>query len=72
MKIWKRNSYEVVERPFNYDLHCFDVIGCDGEVITTIYPTTIDDMLTIIRDLDTEEDVNGWEDGTGNTIRISL
>ena len=49
MKVWKRNNYEVVERPFNYDLHCFDVIGCDGEVITTIYPATIDDMLTIIR-----------------------
>lgn len=70
MKTWMRNGYKVVERPFDYDLHVFDVIGCGGKVITTIYPATIEDMNAIIRDLDNGEDVNGWEDGNGNTIRL--
>ena len=71
MKTWKRNGYRVVERPFDYDLHVFDIIrGDDEEVITTIYPATIEDMRSIIRDLDAGADVDGWEDGNGNTIRL--
>lgn len=70
MKVWKKNSYEVVERPFDYDLHVFDIIRDDEEVIATIYPATIEDMRSIIRDLDAGADVDGWEDGNGNTIRL--
>jgi len=71
MKTWMRNGYKVVERPFDYDLHVFDIIRDDDEeVITTIYPATIEDMRSIIRDLDAGEDVDGWEDGNGNTIRL--
>ena len=71
MKIWERNGYRVVEKPFDYDLHVFDIIRSDDEeVITTIYPATIEDMRSIIRDLDAGADVDGWEDGNGNTIRL--
>ena len=72
MKTWMRNGYKVVERPFDYDLHVFDIKNDNEEVITTIYPATIEDMQSIIRDLDAGEDVDGWEDGNGNTIRINL
>ncbi len=40
------------------------------EVIATITPNTIEDMNQIIKDLDSGEEVNGWEDGMGNTIWI--
>lgn len=70
MKTWARDGYKVVEKPFDFDLHVFDVIRDDGKVISTIYPATIEDMNAIIRDLDNGEDVDGWEDGNGNTIRV--
>lgn len=68
-KVWERKGYTVEEKEFNYDLHQFVVVK-DGEVIATITPETLDDMKQIIEDLDRGEDVNGWEDGNGNTISI--
>jgi len=70
MKTWLRNGYKVVEKPFDFDLHVFDVIMDNGYFVCTIYPATIEDMDAIIRDLDNGEDVDGWEDGNGNTIRL--
>lgn len=69
LKTWERNTYTVEEREFDGDLHEFDVVK-DGEVIATINPETIEDMQAIIEDLDNGEDVDGWEDGNGNTINI--
>ena len=72
MKIWVRNGYKIIEKPFDFDLHEFDVVLDSGEVVGTITPATLDDMKTIIADLDAGEDVDGWEDGNGNTIRLSI
>ena len=69
MRTWKRNGYEVVEIEFDGDLHEFEVIK-DNEVVATISPNSIENMKAIIADLDAGEDVNGWEDGKGNTITI--
>lgn len=69
MRVWEREGYKVVEKEFDHDLHEFDVIK-DGKVIATITPGDLDDMETIVSDLDAGEDVNGWEDGNGNTIYI--
>lgn len=69
MKTWEREGYIVEEVEFDGDLHEFNVIK-NGEVIATITPADIDDMKQIIEDLDNGEDVNGWEDGMGNTIAI--
>ena len=69
MKVWEREGYIVQEVEFDGDLHEFEVVK-DGEVIATITPADIDDMNQIIADLDAGEDVNGWEDGMGNTIVI--
>lgn len=69
MKTWEREGYIVKEVEFDGDLHEFDVIKA-GEVIATITPADIDGMNRIIEDLDNGEDVNGWEDGMGNTIVI--
>ena len=69
MRTWKRNGYEVVEIEFDGDLHEFEVIK-DDEVIATITPDSIEDMESIIADLDAGKGVNGWEDGNGNTISI--
>lgn len=72
MKTWLRNGYKVCEKHFDFDLHAFDIILDNGHFICTIYPATIDDMHAIIRDLDAGADVDGWEDGNGNTIRLSI
>lgn len=69
MKTWNRKGYTVVEVKHNYDLHAFEIIQ-NKEVVATITPNTIEDMEQIIKDLDNGEDVNGWEDGMGNTISI--
>ena len=69
LKTWERNTYTVEEREFDGDIHEFDVVK-NGEVIATINPETIEDMQAIIEDLDNGEDVDGWEDGNGNTINI--
>ena len=70
MRTWKRKGYKVVEKPFNFNLREFDVIMDNGELVGTITQATLEDMETIISDLDAGEDVNGWEDGMGNTIYI--
>jgi len=67
MREWIRNGYTVEERDFNYSLHQFAVIvpGKKEQIIT---PGSIKEMNSIIADLDAGEDVDGWEDGMGNTI----
>ena len=69
MKTWLRVGYDVVEVPFDHDLHQFNVVQ-DGEVLFEINPATLEDQAQIIADLDAGHDVNGWEDGMGNTISI--
>lgn len=69
MRTWKREGYEVVEKEFDFDLHEFDIIK-NGETIATITPGNIEEMEDIITALDDGEDVDGWEDGMGNTIYI--
>ncbi|GAV11322.1 hypothetical protein [Paenibacillus sp. NAIST15-1] len=69
MKSWTRQGYRVVESELNFDLHQFEVIQ-DEKVIATIVPPDMESMEQIISDLDAGEDVNGWEDGMGNTIYI--
>ncbi|PFW93922.1 hypothetical protein [Bacillus pseudomycoides] len=71
MRTWNREGYKVVEIEFDFDLHAFEVIK-DEELIATITPNTIEDMEQIIEDLDNGEDVNGWEDGMGNTISFEV
>lgn len=69
MKKWYRNGYFVQEVSFNFALHEFQIIR-HAKVIHTITPETIEDMNRIIEALDAGEDVNGWEDGNGQTISI--
>lgn len=69
MKQWTREGYEVVEVAFDHDLHQFEVIQ-DGETLYMITPSDLDNQAQIIADLDAGEDVNGWEDGSGNTIHV--
>ncbi|HDX9614513.1 TPA: hypothetical protein ROY01_005707 [Bacillus toyonensis] len=69
MKTWNRKGYTVEEVEYNYDLHAFEIIQ-NEKVVATITPNTIEDMQQIIEDLNNGEDVNGWEDGMGNTISI--
>lgn len=70
MRVWERNGYKVVEVEFDYDLHQFEVISDNGEIIATITPPDLDNQNEIVKALDAGEDVNGWEDGMGNTISI--
>lgn len=69
MRTWERENYKVVEKAFDGDLHEFDVITEDGEE-QIITPNCIEDMENIISQLNAGEDVDGWEDGMGNTIHI--
>lgn len=69
MRVWKRNGYTVEEKEFDYDLHQFDIVK-DNKVIATITPNSIKDMQSVIEDLNEGVDVDGWEDGNGNTIII--
>lgn len=68
MKVWNRGNYTVEEVSFNHDLHAFEIT--QGDNVQTIYPGNIEDMNSIIEDLDNGEDVNGWEDGNCGTITI--
>lgn len=68
LRTWERNGYTVEMVEWDYDLKAFEVI--QGEETQTIVPTTIEDMNEIIEALDNGEDVDGWEDGNGNTILI--
>ena len=72
MRTWVRNGYKVVEVEFDYDLHQFEVISDNGEIIATITPPDLDNQNEIIKALDAGEDVEGWEDGHGNTISITI
>lgn len=67
MRKWERNGYTVEERDFDYDLHQFAVI-VEGKKEQLITPDSIESMNDIMADLDAGEDVQGWEDGCGNTI----
>lgn len=69
IRTWERKNYTVEERYFDYDLHMFVVIQEDAEN-QEIVPDSIENMNEIIHALDNGEDVNGWEDGNGNTIEI--
>lgn len=69
MKKWQRDGYTVEETAFDGDLHVFEVIK-DNEVVATITPDNINVMNVIIEDLNAGEDVNGWDDGMGNTIKV--
>lgn len=68
MKMWNRDSYTVEMIEHDADLKAFEVT--QGDNIQTIYPATIEDMEMIIAELDAGEDVDGWEDGMGNTISV--
>jgi hypothetical protein len=70
MRTWERDTYYIDEEAFDYDLHKFSVYTDDGEFIAEIYPNSIPEMEAIIDDLDNGADVDGWEDGQGNTIKI--
>ncbi|HHB3507858.1 TPA: hypothetical protein ACORDH_004992 [Bacillus cereus] len=69
MRTWEREGYKVLEVELDFDLHAFEVVKGE-EVVATITPNTIEDMNQIIEDLNKGEDVDGWEDGMGNTISI--
>jgi len=69
MKTWERKGYTVEERYFDYDLHKFVVIQEDEED-QEIVPDSLEAMAEIIHALDNGEDVDGWENGNGETIKI--
>lgn len=69
MKTWKTALVTVQEVDFDYDLHAFDVYNHAGAKLGTINPTTIEDMKSLIADLDNGACpvADGFEDGNGNT-----
>jgi hypothetical protein len=70
MKTWIRKGYKVREKEFDYDLHQYQVVRDNGEIIAIITPPDLDNQNEIIKALNAGEDVDGWEDGHGNTITI--
>jgi len=70
MRTWERTGYKVIEVEFDYDLHQFQIVRNNGEIIATITPPDLDNQNEIIKALDAGEEVDGWEDGMGNTITI--
>lgn len=69
MRNWKFESgIEVYEREFDGDLHEFKVYNGD-DLLGTINPAIIEDMESIILDLNNGHDpvAETWEDGKGNT-----
>lgn len=68
LKVWKREGYTVEMVEHDGDLKAFEVK--QGEEVQTIYPDSIEAMEQIVNDLDNGEDVDGWEDGMGNTITL--
>ena len=69
MKTWQRKGYTVEEREFDYDLLKFVVIQEDEED-QEIVPDSFEVMAEIVHALDNGEDVDGWENGNGETIKI--
>lgn len=70
MRTWTRKGYTVMELEFDHSLHQFIVMKDDGEIIATITPPDLANQKEIIKALDAGEEVDGWEDGMGNTITI--
>lgn len=70
MRVWERDGYKVVEVEFDYDLHQFEVVRDNGEIVATITPPDLNSQKEIVEALDAGEGVDGWEDGHGNTISI--
>jgi len=70
MRTWTRKDYTVREIEFDYDLHQFEVVRDNGEIVATITPADLANQKEIIEALNAGEDVDGWEDGMGNTITI--
>lgn len=70
MRTWERKGYVVEEEAFDGDLHEFNVIRDNGDLVATINPNTLENQQIIVSDLDNGEDVDGWEDGNGNTISL--
>ena len=68
MRTWERENYKVVMVEYDFDLKAFAVLQDQEEQV--IYPDDLEDMENIINDLDDGEDVDGWDDGMGNVIRI--
>lgn len=70
MKTWVRGLHFVQEVEFDGDLHEFVVVNGKDEEVARITPADLEQQEQIIADLDAGEDINGWEDGNGNTISI--
>lgn len=70
LRTWNRKGYTVEEREFDYNLHKFVVIQEDAED-QEIVPDSIEVMKEIIHALDNGEDVDGWENGNGETIKVN-
>lgn len=72
MGIWKfEDGIEVYEVDFDGDLHNFNVYNGD-DFLGTVYPASVADMNTCIKDLNEGSNpiVDGWEDGNGNTCTL--
>jgi len=67
-KAWVKDTYTVEVVDYDHELKRFEVTQ-NGKV-QIITPDSIENMNQIIEDLDSGEDVDGWEDGHGNTIVI--
>lgn len=67
-RAWARDTYTVEMVDFDGDLKEFEIT--QGDTVQTITPDSIETMEQIIEDLSNGEDVDGWEDGNGNTIVI--
>lgn len=70
LRTWQRKGYTVEEQEFDYNLHKFVVIQEDEED-QEIVPDSIEVMKEIIHALDNGEDVDGWENGNGETIKVN-
>lgn len=69
MKEWLRNGYRVKEVEFDYDLHALEIVQ-NNKVIATMTFDSMEQMQETFNQLNAGADVDGWEDGMGNTIRI--
>lgn len=71
LRTWNRKGYTVEEQEFDYNLHKFAVI-VDDEKVAEIVPADVMDMDDIIKDLDAGIDVNGWDNGNGETVDLPV
>lgn len=72
MKRWTTALVNVVEVPFDYEIHSFDVFTLDGKRLGGIYPSNIIDMKAMINALDNGQCpiADEWEDGEGNSCTL--